>query len=199
MKKMEEAEAKEPGEVMPEKVEKREEITPAGTEKPEEAKSEEAKKAEELALKEAEAKKAKELSTVRGKILLGEKPVEGVTVKVGDLSAVTNKEGTYEILGIRPGMHQVSVSRPSDLPYEAPPKTVELTAGSVQIVDFSLTEATIIQGHVYGADGRPVQGAIVSGVLCGLNVEKRTTDAQGLFHFVHATPGASRELPARAT
>ena len=192
MKKTEEVkpeEAREPVEVRPEEVEKPEEISPAGTEKPEEAKAEEAKEPEELKLEEEEAKKAKELGTVRGKIVLGEKPVEGVTVKLGDLSAVTNKEGAYVISGIRPGMHQASVSCPSDLPYEAPARTVELSAGSVVIVDFNLTEATAIQGHVYGADGKPLEGAVVSGVLCGLSVEKRTTDAQGFFRFIHVTPG----------
>ena len=74
--------------------------------------------------------------------------------------------------------------------YEAPPQTVEVKAGEIQVVDFYLDfKKAVVEGHVYSQDGKPIAGATLSGVLSGKDMESVTTNAEGYFKFSKVTPG----------
>jgi hypothetical protein len=108
---------------------------------------------------------------------------------VGDRSTVADGTGKYEIAAVDPGVYDVSSKAPFP-GYEAAPQSVTLAAGEIRIVDFYLDfEKTMVHGSVYGADGKPIVGATLSGVMSGKDVETAVTDDKGYFKFERASPG----------
>ncbi len=47
----------------------------------------------------------------------------------------------------------------------------------------------MVEGFVYDKDGKPIPRAVVSGIICGKDVESTTSDEKGHFKFERASPG----------
>ena len=136
------------------------------------------------ALEEATKKLA-----IRGEVKYPWGPVARATITVGGKSAESDQEGKYEIPDLDPGDYTVEVKVPFP-GYETVPQNVTLAAAEAKVVDFYLDfEKTIVHGYVYGAEGKPIAGATVSGVMSGKDVETATTDEKGYFKFDKASPG----------
>jgi hypothetical protein len=110
-------------------------------------------------------------------------------VRVGDRSIVADRAGKYEIRDLEAGSHMVSVELPFP-GYDAPSRNVVVAAGKTSVVDFYCDYArTTVHGYVYGQDGKPIAGAVLSDVKCGGDLKSTVTDATGYFKFGGASPG----------
>jgi hypothetical protein len=110
----------------------------------------------------------------------------------GASSTTTDITGSYELSNLDAGTYEVTVTPPKEWRYEAKPQSVELAPGEVKIVDFRLERVvpeTILEGHVYGADQMPANGAQLSGVICGTDIASTTTEPDGHFIFRDVKPG----------
>jgi len=115
--------------------------------------------------------------------------VAHATITAGDRSAVTDREGKYEIPALDPGSYTVKVELPSP-GYEAQAQNVIVAAGETKTVDFYLDfERTVVDGNVSDQDGKPIRGATLSGVWCGNGMQTTVTDEEGYFRFERASPG----------
>ena len=132
---------------------------------------------------------AKDPGVVRGIVKYHWGPMSGAKVTLGERSATSDSAGRYEISALQPGVYTV-VAEPSFPGYDAPAQKVEVGAGETKSVDIYFDfKKTIVEGHVYDLDGKPVRGAALSGVLCGYDMGTATTDEQGYFRFENVTPG----------
>jgi uncharacterized surface anchored protein len=130
-----------------------------------------------------------EKGTIRGEVKYPWGTVAHANTTAGDRSAVTDGTGNYEIMGLDPGDYSVRAKAPFQ-GYEAAQRSVTLAAGETKVVDFYLDfEKTTVHGYVYGADGKPVAGATLSGVISGKAVETAVTDKKGYFKFENLSPG----------
>jgi len=131
---------------------------------------------------------AKKLA-IRGEIKYPWGAVAHATITVGGKSAESDQEGKYEIVDLDPGDYSVQVKVPFP-GYQTTPQNVTVTAGETKVVDFYLEfEKTIVHGFVYGAEGKPIAGATLSGVMSGKDVLTAATDEKGHFKFDKASPG----------
>ena len=133
---------------------------------------------------------ASDTGTIKGTVRYPWGTVKDALVKAGEKSAVTDNAGGYEITGLAPGEYLVT----SEVPfpgYNALPKSVEVAAGETKTVDIDFDfKKTVVEGHVYDKEGKPIVGAIISGVLTGRDPAKAVTDEKGYFKVDTASPGA---------
>ena len=135
------------------------------------------------------SEKPVEIATLQGEIKYPWGTVANATVKVGHRSAVTDRAGKFEIRAIDAGSYTISVEPPFP-GYDAPPQKVIVDAGQTKTLYFFLDYAqTTVHGYVYGKDGKPIAGAILSGVMCGKDMKDTATDGTGYFKFDDARPG----------
>ena len=120
-------------------------------------------------------------STVKGRVSYFGEWIRGATVTVDKSSTLTGNDGKYELTGLRPGKHAVLVEPPAG--YARTTRPVDLQAGRVTIVDFTIQRAVDIEVSVRGTGGEPIAGATVSGILTGLAVETQKTDDRGFVRF----------------
>jgi hypothetical protein len=126
---------------------------------------------------------------IRGTVRYPWGEVRSASVTVGEISVVSDNAGNYEIASLHPGSYNVEAHAPFP-GYEGATQKVELSAGEIKIVDFYLDfDRAKVEGHVYDADGRPIGGAVMSGVLYGQEMQTATSDDQGFFRFDKVTPG----------
>jgi protocatechuate 3,4-dioxygenase beta subunit len=127
---------------------------------------------------------------VRGEIKYPWGTVAQATVIVGTRSVLSDYEGRFEVVGMKPGDYSIDVRAPFP-GYEAPPTKVTVVSGETAVVDVYLDfERAIVHGHVYDQDGKPVAGASLSGVIGGKEAVTTSTDDKGYFKFENASPGA---------
>jgi hypothetical protein len=126
---------------------------------------------------------------IRGEIKYPWGAVAHANITVGGKSAESDREGKYEIVDLDPGDYSVQVKVPFP-GYETSPQNVTVAAGQTKVVDFYLDfEKTIVHGFVYGAEGKPIAGATLSGVMSGKDVLTAATDEKGRFKFERARQG----------
>ncbi|WP_455363316.1 MSCRAMM family protein [[Eubacterium] cellulosolvens] len=127
--------------------------------------------------------------TVRGQIKYPWGGVAYAIVSIGGRSVTAGRDGKYEITDIDAGTHIVSAKAPFP-GYEPASQDAALPVGETKVVDLYLDfEKTLVHGYVYGADGKPLAGATVSGIMSGKDVETAVTDEKGYFRFDRASPG----------
>ena len=115
--------------------------------------------------------------------------LKGATVAAGERSATSDSAGAFEIVALTAGVYDVTVKPPFP-GYEASPQKVTVAAGETRVVDIYLDyEKTVVEGHVYDQDGKPIAGATLSGVLSGAEIGTMTTNEEGYFRFERVTPG----------
>jgi hypothetical protein len=115
--------------------------------------------------------------------------VKNATVSVTGKSATSDSSGRYELSGLEPGVYDVVAEAPFP-GYDAPPHNTEITAGETRNVDIYLDfKKTIVDGYVYDQKGKPIEGATISGVLCGKGMEPTATNEKGYFKYDRASPG----------
>ena len=126
---------------------------------------------------------------IRGEVKYPWGAVAQANITVGGKSAESDREGKYEIVDLDPGDYSVQVKVPFP-GYETSPQNVTVTAGDTKVVDFYLDfEKTIVHGFVHDADGTPIAGATLSGVMSGKDVVTAVSDEKGHFKFERAGPG----------
>ena len=127
--------------------------------------------------------------TIRGEVRYPWGMVARATITVGGKSAESDREGKYEIPDVDAGVHTILAKTPFP-GYETEPQSVTLAAAEAKVVDFYLDfEKTIVHGFVHDADGKPIAGATLSGVMSGKDVVTAVTDEKGQFKFERAGPG----------
>ncbi|MFZ5478850.1 MAG: MopE-related protein [Myxococcota bacterium] len=154
-------------------------------------------------------------ATVRGRVFDAEAPGEpgipGVVVRVGDVVAVSGRDGGWAVTGLAPGTHGVRVERSSlaigRVVERRLPLHVSVVGGGVAHVDLGVADGAKVGGRVVvvgtsavSADREAVLGSgdaegprALAGVLVELRdgVERlsRLTDAEGRFSFDGVRPG----------
>lgn len=140
--------------------------------------------------KEVKIQRVRKDAAIHGTVKYPWGTPKGVTVMVGPKSVIPDDAGRYEIQGLAPGVYEVAVHAPFP-GYEAPAQKVEIAAGEAKSLDIYLDfKQTIVEGHVYDSEGKPISGASVSGILSGSDVETKKTDEQGYFKFEKTSPGS---------
>jgi hypothetical protein len=74
--------------------------------------------------------------------------------------ATTGADGGYDIRGLAPGVHRVSISAPGYPSATVP--GITLRAGDRFVLDVLFVPPSVVEGTVTDMDGRPVSGALVS-------------------------------------
>jgi hypothetical protein len=134
-----------------------------------------------------EAKEEKGI--VRGTITYPWGTVRDATVNAGEISVASDSSGKYEFSSLEPGSYNIEAHAPFP-GYEASAQKIEVAAGETKVLDIYLDlEKAVVEGHVYDANGKPVAGATLSGVLYGKDMQTATTDEEGYFRFDKVTPG----------
>jgi hypothetical protein len=140
----------------------------------------------------AEAKQSevvKDKGTLAGAVTYPWGIVKGAKVLIGEKSVSSDSEGKYEVSLLEPGSYNITAEAPFP-GYEAAPQKVELLAGETKTVNIHLDfKKAIVEGYVYDNEGKPISGAVLSGVLSGKDMDKVTTDERGYFRFARVTPG----------
>lgn len=127
--------------------------------------------------------------SIRGNVKYPWGTVTGAKVVAGEKTVVSDNAGNYEIGGLDPGFYDVKARAPFP-GYEGLPQQVEVKAGETKLVDIYLDfKKAVVEGHVYGQDGKPIVGATLSGVLSGREMDSVTTDGNGFFSFEKVTAG----------
>lgn len=115
--------------------------------------------------------------------------VKKATVKAGPKIVQSDDKGEYKISELAPGRHTIAAEAPFP-GYEATPIEVEVVAGEIKVVEIYLDfKKTIVEGAVCDLNGKPIAGALLSGVLSGADTETAKTDEQGHFRFDRVSPG----------
>jgi hypothetical protein len=108
---------------------------------------------------------------------------------VGEKSAISDSTCNYEVTGLGSGLYRVEAQAPFP-GYEAEPQSAELASGEIKVVDIYFDfKKTIVEGYVHDAEGSPISGATISGVLSGKDMDSRTSDQQGYFKLSRASLG----------
>jgi len=132
---------------------------------------------------------AKDKGTVRGIVKYPWGIVKGAKVTAGTVSVTSVDTGEYKVSALAPGAYEISAESPFP-GYEAQTQKVELVAGEEKVVDIFLDfKKAVVEGHVYNTDGKPIVGAILSGVSSGKDMDTATTDEKGYFRLSKVTPG----------
>lgn len=103
-------------------------------------------------------------------------PVEGVTVKSGDETATTDKDGRYSIMVYDNGA-TVSFEKEGRFTQKKTFKSSSFKNEQAEY-DFIMYISAKVEGTVKDKDGAPVSGAEVS-----IGIQSTVTDAQGKFSF----------------
>lgn len=108
---------------------------------------------------------------------------------MGTKAVLSNQEGKYEVSALDPGVYSVAVEAPFP-GYEAKLQQTEVLGGETKTVDVYLDfKKTTVGGYVYDSDGKPISGAVLSGVLSGSDMDSTWTNEQGYFRFERVSPG----------
>jgi protocatechuate 3,4-dioxygenase beta subunit len=106
-------------------------------------------------------------ASISGVVGSAKGPVRGAVVSAalqGDLASPTRTtalvDGSYEINGLLPGVHAVSISAAGHGTVQVP--AVTLRPGDRFRLDVTLVPPSVVEGTVTDADGLPVSGALVS-------------------------------------
>jgi hypothetical protein len=127
---------------------------------------------------------------IHGEIRYPYGTVAHATVRAGDVFAITDDAGKYEMPALVAGSYTVSVEPPFP-GYEATAENIVLAPGETRVLDINLDfEKTLVDGYVYDKDGKPVEGATLSELKCGKFHDTAVTDGTGYFKFDRASPGA---------
>lgn len=154
--------------------------------------------------------------TVRGTVYRSTGvPIAGATVDLTPrsrfgrpISVVTDREGRFEIGGVRPGLYGLTASHPGLVPAEygqqrpfEPGGLLEIprhqVAANLRLV---LTRGGAITGAVTDAAGRPIAAAVIAAgylatspsarvVYLALDAKARQTDSAGRFRLTGVPPG----------
>ncbi|WP_256762422.1 carboxypeptidase regulatory-like domain-containing protein [Cohnella sp. WQ 127256] len=124
----------------------------------------------------------------------GNSPIDGASVSIGNISAVTDSTGKYTLSNVLAGSQTVSVSSTG---YNAGTATVTVTAGqSVSAGNIVLTPVQTtgtVTGAVYGPGNSPINGASVS--IGGISA---VTGAQGQYTLINVPAGSQTITVTRA-
>ncbi|HEX8493542.1 MAG TPA: carboxypeptidase regulatory-like domain-containing protein [Pyrinomonadaceae bacterium] len=155
---------------------------------------------------------------ISGRITLGDKPAQGVSVVVllssaygsdrkPTARATTAADGQFRLTNVPAGRYQVMPVAPalvlsSSLPsFRDQGKSVNLADGeTIENIDFSLARGGVITGRVTDADGRPVIGESVRLALSGKGSDRSSgsffvnpflhqTDDRGIYRIYGIQPG----------
>ena len=138
---------------------------------------------------EEEPKAKENVGQVEGTVKYPWGQVADATVTIGGKSIASDSNGKYVASDLAPGTYDLIVHAPFP-GYVATSEKVEVVADQKKTVDIFLDfERAVVEGHVYGEDGKPIADATISGVLCGKDVDSKTTDEKGYFKFDAVTPG----------
>jgi len=123
-------------------------------------------------------------------------PVAGATVKIGDSSVRTGRDGRFSLDKVASGEHRIVTSKPG---YVTDEQTVVADEkNSVPDVTVRMTAAGVISGRIVDDEGRPVRGAPVEALAYGYTNGHRqlvtrgnsaTTNDRGEFRLFWLNPG----------
>src|SRR5262245_34189043 len=123
-------------------------------------------------------------------------PVAGATVKIGESSVRTDRDGRFSFDNVDPGEHRIVTSKPGYVTDEL--TMVADAKNSVSDVTVRMTPAAVITGRVVDDEGRPVRGAPVEALAYGYRNGRRelvthgnsaTTNDRGEFRLFWLDPG----------
>jgi hypothetical protein len=120
----------------------------------------------------------------------GNRPAEGVSVKLEGRIAITDPEGRFSFPDIPEGVHKVELAL-HELPAEFDlGKTIELTVlvnpSKTSRADLDVIRLAVVHGQLHGPKDVPPDNIVIR-ILPG---ERYTTsDAEGLFHFYNLRQG----------
>src|SRR5262245_43145136 len=123
-------------------------------------------------------------------------PVVGATVKIGDSSVRTGRDGRFSLDKVGPGQHRVVTSKAG---YVTDEQTVVVDeTNPVPDITVRMTAAGVITGRIVDDEGRPVRGAPVEALAYGYTNGRRqlvthgspaTTNDRGEFRLFWLNPG----------
>src|SRR5262245_6703646 len=123
-------------------------------------------------------------------------PVAGATVKIGDSSVRTGRDGRFSLDNLGPGEHRIVTSKPGYVTDEQTVVADEKNAAPD--VTVRMTAAGVITGRIVDDEGRPVRGAPVEALAYGYTNGRRqlvprgnsaTTNDRGEFRLFWLDPG----------
>ncbi len=164
----------------------------------------------------AQAAQSTGTSTITGRVTVGDKPAQGVTVVLLPMStygperkavgrATTDEDGRFRLTNINAGRYQVLPITPTfvvpgnSTSFREQGKSVNLTDGeTIEGIDFALVRGSVITGRVTDSDGRPVIGENVRLALAGQSNNQRgsfffnpfmyQTDDRGIYRIYGIQP-----------
>lgn len=140
------------------------------------------------------------LGTITGKVYDGEREFErglaNVIVRVGTQSAVTAKDGLYELAGLQPGVYYLQIDGtklPKDLiPAISLGVPIVLEAEQLITLDIPMVQKASIHGQIK-PEGIPRFTGSAEGVVIharrGDDIFTAVSNADGVFHFADLYPG----------
>jgi hypothetical protein len=130
------------------------------------------------------------------------RPMGGIRVFVSNreksFEALTNEDGTYQVVGLPPGSYKVRAELPTNLSQKE--RQVNLPAGGCLLVDIITKSDGRVSGKVLDSQGRIVIGAEVnllnaddprrvSRTSLGVHSFTQSTNKDGYYEFVEVPPG----------
>jgi len=115
---------------------------------------------------------------LRGRVLSGEKPVQGAAVRLvlegaaeeAVAEAKTGEKGLFEVQGLQPGLHTLRLEADGHIPAE---RTVSLREGDRPWLDLEIIQASRLEVRVLGPGAKP---------MGGVEARVRTEGSDGRFH-----------------
>lgn len=166
----------------------------------------------------AQAQTALATGTITGRVTIGDKPAQGVSVLLLPANqdgpqrkpvarATTDADGQFRLMNLAAGRYEVSpvtpsfVSQANSMQERNQTKRINLTEGeTIDKLDFTLVRGGVITGRVVEADGRPVIGQNVRLATASPDAKRRggmsyfssnmfQTDDRGIYRIYGIPPG----------
>lgn len=121
-------------------------------------------------------------------------PVQSVSIRMGNYTAVSDKNGRYTFSVLPTGKYKIGIaddSVPADYKVETTAQEIKVERDSTQQVDFKLVPFGCILGRVYmdkDGDNSYDPGEGVSDIAVCANDRVTATDAEGRFAFFNLDP-----------